>query len=399
MTIDEPLMDASSSIPAAVLRGRVARLQEWARQQNLHALVVFGQGSALGNATRSHGNLRFLMDWDADAAASAVIIPVNGSPSLVVANIFAAMRANENPMLAEVRFAKGPSFARAVIDLLPKGTPPQIAIAGREEIPVAIWEGLVAAGANNWASCEFELNRQRAIKDEIQIDYHRQAAAICDLIFERLGSALRSGLPVFKIQVELEQLGHQLGCEHCDTWLTVRPIADRCRYVASENTNVPKDGDQVLLGIMLMFHGHWGHAIRTGSLGEPSTAARKTFDIVSAMYEEMLARLRAKAALRLVGEAGIFRDPKIGPYFQFRSGHALGHSYEDPIGSPEFPQPYDTPPPLPEGLLLPEKGMMFEIHPNLFIEDFAGASIGDMVLVTENSAETLTKYPRGLLLF
>ena len=153
MTIDEPLMDASSSIPAAVLRGRVARLQEWARQQNLHALVVFGQGSALGNATRSHGNLRFLMDWDADAAASAVIIPVNGSPSLVVANIFAAMRANENPMLAEVRFAKGPSFARAVIDLLPKGTPPQIAIAGREEIPVAIWEGLVAAGANNWASC------------------------------------------------------------------------------------------------------------------------------------------------------------------------------------------------------------------------------------------------------
>ena len=43
--------------------------------------------------------------------------------------------------------------------------------------------------------------------------------------------------------------------------------------------------------------------------------------------------------------------------------------------------------------------MMFEIHPNLFIEDFAGASIGDMVLVTENSAETLTKYLRGLLLF
>jgi predicted metal-binding membrane protein len=39
--------------------------------------------------------------------------------------------------------------------------------------------------------------------------------------------------------------------------------------------------------------------------------------------------------------------------------------------------------------------MPAEMH----IEDFAGASIGDMVLVTENSAETLTKYPRGLLLF
>ena len=158
-------MDASSSIPAAVLRGRVARLQECARQQNLHALVVFGQGSALGNATRSHGNLRFLMDWDADAAASAVIIPVNGSPSLVVANIFAAMRANENPMLAEVRFAKGPSFARAVIDLLPKGTPPPHRHRwSRGNFPSPFGKACAAGAQQLGELGEFELNSTPAIK-------------------------------------------------------------------------------------------------------------------------------------------------------------------------------------------------------------------------------------------
>lgn len=391
-------MNALSAVPANILSKRIGRLQEWAREQKLDALVVFGQGSALGNATRSHGNLRFLIDWDADAAASAIIVPVNGSPSLVVANIFAAMRANENAMFSQVRFAKGPAFGRTVIDLLPKGAA-RVAIAGRDEIPVVIWEGLVAGGANNWESCEAELNRQRAIKDDVQIDYHRQAAAVCDRIFENLGPALRSGLPVFKIQAELEQVGHQLGCEHCDTWLTVRSIADRCRYMASENTNVPKDGDQVLLGIMLIYKGHWGHAIRTGSMAEPSPAAQETFDVVDAMYGEMVQRLRPGADLRLVGEAGIFKDSKFARYFQFRSGHALGHSYEDPIGSAEFPQPYDSPPSLPKEPRLAEKGMLFEIHPNLFIEGFAGASIGDMALVTDTGAEILTKHPRGLLSF
>jgi Xaa-Pro aminopeptidase len=41
--------------------------------------------------------------------------------------------------------------------------------------------------------------------------------------------------------------------------------------------------------------------------------------------------------------------------------------------------------------------MLFEIHPNLFVEGLAGASIGDMVLVTEEGPEFLTKHPRKLL--
>ena len=41
--------------------------------------------------------------------------------------------------------------------------------------------------------------------------------------------------------------------------------------------------------------------------------------------------------------------------------------------------------------------MLFELHPNLFVENVAAASIGDMVLVTEHGPELLTKHPRTLL--
>jgi Xaa-Pro aminopeptidase len=394
------MIDTNSGIRVDVLNSRLQSLQDWARQNGFDSLVVFGQGSVLGTATRSHGNLRYLIDWDGDAAASALVIPANGQASLVVANIFAQMRGREHALLADVRFGRGPSFASAIAGLLPADAR-RVALAGRDEIPVAIWEPLAAAGAGAWVSCDAELARRRAIKDALQITFHRQAAAICDRMFEALGPALHSGMTVADIQAELEKVGRQQGCEYCDTWLTVLPAADRCRYLAEENTNVPAPGDQVLLGIMLIYHGHWGHAIRTGSLGAPSEAARKVFDMVEDMHTAMLSHLHPGADLRVVGDAGLIKDPgpgsNLGAHFQFRGGHALGYSYEDPIGSAEFPQPYDPTAKIPAEPRIVEPGMLFEVHPNLFVDGVAGASIGDMVLVTEHGPELLTKHPRHLL--
>ena len=390
------MSELTRPVPTSVLEGRLKRVQDWCAQEGLGALVVFGQGSALGNASRSHGNLRFLLDWDADAAASALVVPAQGKPSLVVANIFAALRGAEHPLLEHVRFGKGPSFADAVLDFVPAGA--RVALAGRDEIPVAIWSRLEARGAATWASCEAKLNSERAIKDATQLAYHREAAKVCDRLFEHLGRALRSGQQVWEIQVELEALGRKLGCEHCDTWLTVRPIADRCRYVPVENTNVPQEGDQALLGIMLMYQGHWGHAIRSGSLGQPSAAAQHAYSIVKELHSAMLDKIRPGVDLREVGSAGIYRGEKVGQCFQFRSGHAMGYSYEDPIGTAEFPQPYDKSAELPREPRLAQPGMLFEFHPNIFIEGYAGASLGDMVLLTESGPELLTQHPRELFM-
>jgi len=46
-----------------------------------------------------------------------------------------------------------------------------------------------------------------------------------------------------------------------------------------------------------------------------------------------------------------------------------------------------------------EPDMLYEVHPNLFVEGVAGASIGDKVLVTDNGPEILTRHERGLIEF
>lgn len=389
-------MDTQKGVSADLLSSRIESFQAWSRQNGFNAVVVFGQGSALGTATRSHGNLRYLLNWDGDAAASALVLPIQGPPSLVVANIFAQMRGRECDILADVRFGKGPSFGKAIVDLLPADAK-RIALAGRDEIPLGIWEPLALLGAGGWIGCDAELARRRAIKDGSQIAYHREAAAICDRIFDHLGPLLHSGLTVAGVQAELEKVGHQQDCEYCKTWLTVRGVADRCRYLAAENTNQPRPGDQALLGIMLTLHGHWGHAIRTGSLGPPNGAAQTVFQLVEGMHTKMVESLRPGADLNVVGRCGLVADQQVGSSFQFRGGHALGYSYEDPIGSAEFPQPYDPAAKAPAEPCIVQPGMLFEIHPNLFVEGVAGASIGDMVLVTEQGPEILTRHPRNLL--
>ncbi|MBP0495706.1 M24 family metallopeptidase [Pararoseomonas indoligenes] len=389
-----------SAVPAEILAARQASLQEWMAAEGLGAMVVFGQGSSAGTATRSHGNLRYLADWDSEPAPSALVLPRTGPPHLITASVFARLMAEDTRRFATAVLGKGAAFARAILHAL--GHAERVCITGRDEIPLGIWETLAAAGARDWLDCTAEFAKRRMVKDAVQISFHRRAAAICDSMFEALGPLAYSGRSAWQMQVALEALAKDRGAEYCKTWLTVAPAAGRCHFWRDENARIPQLGDQVLLGIMVLLNGHWGHALRTAHMGQPGEAARAMFATVERMYDGMFALMRPGAPLRDVNtpfdtefRACMERlgDPE---EFRFRSGHALGHSYEDPIGTAEFPQPYDAAPALPGPPLLLQPGMLFELHPNLFVPGIAGASIGDMVLIREDGPEVLTRFPRRL---
>jgi Xaa-Pro dipeptidase len=84
-----------------------------------------------------------------------------------------------------------------------------------------------------------------------------------------------------------------------------------------------------------------------------------------------------------------------------RPGHGLGFSYEDPIVTGAFFHPWEfknRPVPGTNPIEL-KPGMLMELHPNLYIPNVAGATIGDMVAVTDSGYEILTKYPRDLIAY
>lgn len=71
-----------------------------------------------------------------------------------------------------------------------------------------------------------------------------------------------------------------------------RPAAEYCHFRREECQRVPQIGDQVLVGIYLLYHGHWAHALRMGTYGAPSPAQQRAFDIVLEMENAGLEALR-----------------------------------------------------------------------------------------------------------
>ncbi len=390
------------------LKRRIADVERSLIEAGLSALVVFGNGSALGSGSRSHGYLRYLCNWDGHNTPSVLILVPGRQPRLLTPNIFLKFLGGELMWFEDVHFVKPPAFGAATRDALEESglIRKRIGIVGHDEMTVPVWGGFTKELSEvEWVDFTPEIDRRRIVKDSLQLAFHRRAAEICDAIFETLSRQVRSGQKTYQIQAEMERTAKLAGAEYVLTWLTIRPIADYSRFYKEECLRVPQRGDQVLAGIYLIYDGHWGHAIRMGTYGKPTSGHRQIFDIALEMEEAGLATLRpggnlydVNAAFEAVLERH-YPNPRQQGVFCFRAAHGLGHSYEDPISSQPFPQPYDdtTPPSAADAFLEIKEGMLFEFHPNLFVPNVAGAAIGDMVAVTSGTPEIMTHFPRQLI--
>lgn len=375
------------------------------QDMGLDALVVYAWGSTLGPATRTHGYIRYLCDWDSHQNPAVLLLRPGLRPVLLVSNIFSTFYARQYHWIEDVRFVKAPDLCPAAARVLNEegrgGA--RVGVVGRSEIPVTAWEAMTALmPQREWVDFTPTLDANRVVKDAEQLAIHQQAARICDDMFEALRRELKTPRPGFQLQAEMERVARYAGAEYCMTWLTVGPQADYSRFFREECRRTPQTGDQVIAGIYLIFDGHWGHAIRSGTMGPASQAHRDLHTIALSMADAMQSHLRTGQDLNLAQAAAEntiaanFPADQVAQIFRFRHGHGLGHSYEDPVTSQPFPQIYDTNPPKPSPVMA-RAGMLFELHPNLFVPGMGGGCIGDMVVVTDSGNERLTQYPRELI--
>jgi len=388
------------------LKRRIADVERSLIEAGLSALVVFGNGSALGSGSRSHGYLRYLCNWDGHNTPSVLILVPGRQPRLLTPNIFLKFLGGELMWFEDVHFVKPPAFGAATRDALEESglIRKRIGIVGHDEMTVPVWAGSRRNCGGRVGRLHAEIDRRRIVRIRCSWPFIAGRGNL-RRHFRDSSRQVRSGQKTYQIQAEMERTAKLAGAEYVLTWLTIRPIADYSRFYKEECLRVPQRGDQVLAGIYLIYDGHWGHAIRMGTYGKPTSGHRQIFDIALEMEEAGLATLRpggnlydVNAAFEAVLERH-YPNPRQQGVFCFRAAHGLGHSYEDPISSQPFPQPYDdtTPPSAADAFLEIKEGMLFEFHPNLFVPNVAGAAIGDMVAVTSGTPEIMTHFPRQLI--
>lgn len=392
------------------MRQRVQEIEDELRRQDLAGLVLYANGSALGNKSRAHGYLRYCCDYDGRNVPSVLILRPGTPPLLVIGNPNGKENRSGTAEAAlwirDVRFAAPQNLGEEVVRAFAgKAAAKRIAYIGYAETTAPVWKSLEKGLPNvEWVHnfSDF-IDRKRARKSALELTFHRRAAEICDAMFQTLQGEVRSGKAGYELQADMEHTARSLGCEYCLTWLTIGPCGDYSRFDIEECQRVPQRGDQVIAGIYIMFDGHWGHAIRTANYGEPRDEHRKIYDVVREMLDGALAKLRPGENLY---DANIAMQAAWGKHYsadqvrRSRPGHGLGYSYEDPIVSLAFPYAWNVKdqPKAPAPIEV-QPGMLMELHPQIWVPDVGGAMIGEMVAIGDAGPEVLTRFPNELLIW
>ncbi len=227
----------------------------------------------------------------------------------------------------------------------------------------------------------------RQIKDPWELLQMEKAAAIADEALALLLPGIGPGVSEKELAIELNYQMSRLGSEG-PSFDTIVAAGPQGALPHAKPTDYRlKEGDMVTLDFGAIVNGYHSDMTRTFILGKGHRLEEERYLLVLAAQEKALAAIRPGAAVCSID--GLARqhlaEAGYGDYF----GHGLGHSvgleiHEDPRFSPSA-----------EDISL-EPGMVMTVEPGLYLPGWGGLRIEDSIVVTVNSINFLTKFPKTL---
>jgi Xaa-Pro aminopeptidase len=310
---------------------------------------------------------------------SAVVVPVNGKPAMVVSKMHAEIFDLEScPVRAVFTYVDGDDPAPALRSAL--------AAAGleREEVGVedSLWYGDVDLLTATVPSVRLRrasrvFDRLRAVKDEYELEHLRLAAAAHDAGYRRAADVIRPGVTVAAAGSEIVAAMVEAGSEELSIVGTFKRLTGR-RFETGEIVDVD------------LFPGsHGGYRADTARnvfLGEPSDRARRLYDATLAAYDAASAAVRpgVTAASIHVACAQTMNDAGFEQVWKVGHGVGLSEAHEPPLlqlGNDEHL----------------EEGMVFTIDPGAFFARNTPIHVEDTVVVTSSGCTPLNTFTRELL--
>ncbi|MGE5629853.1 MAG: M24 family metallopeptidase [Caulobacteraceae bacterium] len=227
----------------------------------------------------------------------------------------------------------------------------------------------------------------RVIKDSSEVEQIKKAAEIADEAFKHLLGYIKPGVKETDIALELEYFMKKKGASGTsfDSIVASGVRSSLPHGVATEKKL--GSGEFLTLDFGCVYNGYCSDMTRTVFIGKAPERHRKIYDIVLKAQLEALKGIKPGVTGKSVDKIArdIITKEGYGEYF----GHGLGHGvglaiHEDPRLSI-----------LGDNIL--EAGMIVTDEPGIYIPDFGGVRIEDLVLVTETGCMTLSKSPKELI--
>ncbi len=231
------------------------------------------------------------------------------------------------------------------------------------------------------------LDALRRIKTPEELEKIAEAERIGDQAFAHLLGVLHPGMTEMDVVVELESHMKRNGASGLSFETIAASGPHSAMPHAAPTMRRLAAGDFLTVDFGCVYDGYCSDMTRTVVIGKASGRQREIYETVLRAQEEALRAIRPgltgaqvdEKARSVIGQAGY------GAFF----GHGLGHSvglyiHEEPRLSPS------------ETAVL-EAGMTETVEPGIYIPDFGGVRIEDLVAVTEDGCRNLTFSPKELI--
>ena len=231
------------------------------------------------------------------------------------------------------------------------------------------------------------ISRQRRIKSAHEIALMKDAQKIADRCFEEILNMIKPGVFEKEIALQLSCYMRKMGAdkEAFDIIALTGSSTSMPHGVPSDRAVV--NGDFFLMDFGVSYRGYCSDMTRTIAVGYADDEKQKVYQTVFYAQKAALNAIKIGNSCKIVDEAARGHIDRSG--YQGCFGHSTGHSlgleiHEEPsfsYASPDFV----------------ESGLVMSVEPGIYIDGSFGCRIEDVVYITEQGAESLTRAPKELI--
>lgn len=227
----------------------------------------------------------------------------------------------------------------------------------------------------------------RWVKDQTEIKALKTAAEITDKAFDYIVTKIKPGVKEVEIALELEYFMRKNGAQK-PAFDTI--AASGFRAALPHGTASEKEiatGEFMVLDFGAVYDGYHSDMTRTVVIGQPDMQHRQIYDLVLRAQQKAIDMIRPGIKCSTIDLAA--RDLITVEGYGANFGHSLGHSVGLEIHEkPSFSPKDDT---------VLEPGMVLTVEPGVYLSGWGGVRIEDLVLVTSDGYEILSKSPKELI--